>query len=323
MSEYVSAIIDGVRERFNSPLLVSFFASWVAWNYKLFFVLFSELDPALKFVMVSALYADKIFDVLGRALLFPVFSAAAFILLHPLVSRQVLKYQMWQHHLTQEVRARGLDKEILLPHEIKSLRERYKLQIDAAESEAERKTEAAAKYKAEANRAEQLLIEERAKHISVVDDLNRKLLDTKEFFTNLRAANDQVAAERDKVIREYNEFKIASRDKYLALEKEFSEVVAARHELAAAVQASEKRRVATDKELIVLKQSHASLERRIQQTGKKSASLINETSIAQERLRAKEAQLASLKDSLLSLINNSDGFEPWSRKLKDIIQTIF
>lgn len=322
MSEYVSSIFDGVRERFNSPLLLSFFASWVAWNYKVFFVLFSELDPTLKFVMVNALYADRLFDVLGRALLFPLLSAAAFILLYPLASRQVLKYQMWQHELTQAVRASRLDTQILLPEEVKSLRERYKKQIDAAESEAERRTEAAAKYKAEVDKAERALIEEKANNISVVNDLNAKLAENKEFFNNLRSANAQIAAERDNINKQYESLKVESEDKYSALKGGYQEVVAARDALAAAVQDSERRRVAAEQELIVCRQAHAGLEKQIQRQIEKSASLRNEADTTKEKLKAKEAQLASLEESLLSLIKNSADSEHWSRKLKDIIQHI-
>ncbi|MDQ7987310.1 hypothetical protein QYS36_20405 [Pseudomonas sp. G34] len=178
-SEYLASLNGYVQERLSSPLLLSFALSWAAWNYKIFFVLFSELEPAEKFDFMRQLYRMPS-ALLEGALLYPAVSALAFVIAYPFISREILKYSIWQDGLTRKVKAKAAEGRILLPDEAKQLHEHYQAIIRGLESEVERKSEQSDKSKVALEKAEALIVEGKlaiqkltSERADQVDELNK------------------------------------------------------------------------------------------------------------------------------------------------------
>lgn len=172
--EHLESLKQQISERFNSPLLLSFGVSWLAWNYKVLVVLFSELEPLVKFELIQRLYPE-ISDLLGTALLFPALSALTFLLVYPFASRMMLRYNIWHHDLTLEVKAKAAEGRVLLPEEAKLMHENYKSRIESLESEVERRTDIGVKHRDERDKAEALIVEVKLANQKIVSEQSEKI----------------------------------------------------------------------------------------------------------------------------------------------------
>jgi len=101
-------IFDSIRlqiyERLSSPLFGSFVASWVVWNHRFLFVMFSGLPVNKKFEFVDTqLYASG-WDICSRGIIEPALTAILFIYLYPIVSKHFYGYWLKKNSELKKLR---------------------------------------------------------------------------------------------------------------------------------------------------------------------------------------------------------------------------
>lgn len=93
LSKSLGTVID---ERLSNPLVSSVAISWVGWNYKFFFVLFSGDPVANKLFMLDVLYPLSWMTLL-TSLVAPVLTAYVYVKWLPKVSHPF--FRQWRHNL--------------------------------------------------------------------------------------------------------------------------------------------------------------------------------------------------------------------------------
>lgn len=87
-------IKDAVSARFSSPLLVAFIISWLAWNHRLIFVLFSDLDVDKRFAFIDENLYPTALAFIGLHILGPFVSALLYIYVLPWPTEWVYKWNL-------------------------------------------------------------------------------------------------------------------------------------------------------------------------------------------------------------------------------------
>jgi hypothetical protein len=91
MDDLVKAIKLQLYERATSPLFSSFVLSWLAWNHRLFFVLFSDIRVTEKFDYINERLYDTWWPCLSLGFLFPLATSLGIILVLPYPARWVFE----------------------------------------------------------------------------------------------------------------------------------------------------------------------------------------------------------------------------------------
>lgn len=106
MKDFFESIRQQVGDRVTSPIFGSFFISWLLWNYRLLFVLFSDLSAEERFHYIDQTLYPNWPIILGRGLLLPAVMCGLYILLYNDLSRIILTH--W-HARENKLRAATLD----------------------------------------------------------------------------------------------------------------------------------------------------------------------------------------------------------------------
>lgn len=104
MKEILNSIRMQLLERLNSPLSGAFVISWICWNYRMLFVLFSSLPVNDRFTFIDTVLYKTPNDRWLMFLLYPAGTAAAFILFYPFLSQAVF----WYWHKQKEMRLKAI-----------------------------------------------------------------------------------------------------------------------------------------------------------------------------------------------------------------------
>lgn len=83
-----------VVERFNSPFLGAFIVSWLLWNHRVFFVLFSDLSIDARFHYIDERLYPTVGSFLALNLIGPLASALAYIFLLPWPTEWVHRWNL-------------------------------------------------------------------------------------------------------------------------------------------------------------------------------------------------------------------------------------
>lgn len=87
--DIIKSIRAHLYERTTSPLLGTFIISWLAWNYRFVFVLFSELEVDFKFDYISAFIFYNSWACFSYGFLYPLLTTGFFIFVFPFPSKWV------------------------------------------------------------------------------------------------------------------------------------------------------------------------------------------------------------------------------------------
>lgn len=106
MEDAIKSIKAHLYDRVASPLSGSLIISWVLWNYKFLFILFSSEHVSIRFALIKDIYyqetAINLYSMQFHTLhwvkfgvVFPFVSALLYIFVYPLLSLPVYRFSLW------------------------------------------------------------------------------------------------------------------------------------------------------------------------------------------------------------------------------------
>ena len=116
---------ESIAERLASPLLGSFVVAWCLWNYKFLVILLSAASVSQTFVLVESVAFPDAWAVLGRGVLYPFLSAAAYVFLFPYPARVVYGFTHRRQKEINRLRQQIDDETPLTIEESRNLRTEY------------------------------------------------------------------------------------------------------------------------------------------------------------------------------------------------------
>lgn len=96
-----SNVLSFVSSRVSSAFFFSFIASWLAWNHRLLFVLFSGMPVQERFSYIDNELYSSLQTIWGVGLSYPLLTATAYVLLGPLIDRWV---EIWRLRVRRKMR---------------------------------------------------------------------------------------------------------------------------------------------------------------------------------------------------------------------------
>jgi len=81
-----------ISERFSSPLFGAFILSWLTWNHKYLFVLFSSAPINERLILAKTVIFPTTCSLILKGLVYPIVSAVLFILIYPYPSLWLFTY---------------------------------------------------------------------------------------------------------------------------------------------------------------------------------------------------------------------------------------
>lgn len=109
-------------ERVSSPLLGAFAISWVGWNYRFLFVLFSSMPTAGKFTYIDNNIFDSYQTIFLHGTLYPLLTTLSLIFIYPFPARFVYEYWRTRQRELKEIQQRIDDETPLTREEARELR---------------------------------------------------------------------------------------------------------------------------------------------------------------------------------------------------------
>ena len=91
----MNPIQEALKERLSSPIIGSFFISWVLWNWKIIIFVFSGLEPQIKI--------DNILSLLSPYLsfIYPFLTMLAYVFILPIINHYYGQYQNYRERLDE------------------------------------------------------------------------------------------------------------------------------------------------------------------------------------------------------------------------------
>lgn len=106
-------ILESIADRFKNPLLLSFLASWVIVNYRLFVVLWSDEHYEAKFHFISSRLYGPETNVFAATVGWPFVGAVFYVLILPAISLASTWASAFYQDLHNRVTVRALKKAVL------------------------------------------------------------------------------------------------------------------------------------------------------------------------------------------------------------------
>lgn len=177
MKDLIDSIRLQVYQRMSSPLFGSFVIAWVCWNHRYLFILFSGEPIQTRLQLAHMLvYPDE--SVLWlRAVVWPLVSSVAFILIYPYPSKWLFKYwhkkQIELKKLRDEIEGETLltkEESRKITRDMVAIREKYEEQVERLAREVD-----ALKTPGGALAGDQSTVEQQRQRISALEaELNRR-----------------------------------------------------------------------------------------------------------------------------------------------------
>jgi hypothetical protein len=125
--EGIRDLSEGVKAEFlsrmRSPLVGAFVLSWMVWNHRVLFVLFSDMKVGKKFDFIDIDLYPSLADFWIMNALWPSLSAIGYIFLVPPFTRLVHRWNLYRRRLSHEDEVRSEGLKVLPVEEGKRLRE--------------------------------------------------------------------------------------------------------------------------------------------------------------------------------------------------------
>ncbi len=104
MKDILHSIRLQINERLSSPLIGAFVISWVCWNYRFLFVIFSDLPIHHRLDVIDNFLYRTNGDIWIYAILLPLASAITYILLSPYPTRWIYGYWLNEQNKLKNLR---------------------------------------------------------------------------------------------------------------------------------------------------------------------------------------------------------------------------
>lgn len=127
--------------RLRSPLVGAFVISWLLWNHRVLFVLFSDMKVGKRFDFIDTDLFSSSADFWLWNTVWPLLSAVGYIFIVPLATRGVHRWNLWQRRLLREDDLRSERLEVIPVAEAKKLKlllEGRRSQIEVFKSDMEK-----------------------------------------------------------------------------------------------------------------------------------------------------------------------------------------
>ncbi|MFJ3050870.1 hypothetical protein [Pseudomonas nitroreducens] len=147
MKDLLDSLGEHLKDRFSSPLAGAFIVSWLLWNYKVIFTLFSDMKPWVKFGFISdQVWTDPLVTVL-HVFVGPATTAIAYILFYPYPARWVWAYNASHKRKTEMQRQRIEEETPLTKEEADRLKVIFRKQLDNLQHENRQLSNTLAEYR--------------------------------------------------------------------------------------------------------------------------------------------------------------------------------
>lgn len=147
MKDLFDSLNEHVKDRFSSPLAGAFIFSWLLWNYKILFILFSDVKPWVKFGFISDHVWTSPIVTLVHVLIGPAITAVLYILAYPFPARWVWAYNA-MHKRKSELKRQEVEEETpITKEEADRLRASFRKQLDVMQIENRQLSNAIAEYR--------------------------------------------------------------------------------------------------------------------------------------------------------------------------------
>lgn len=135
MDDLLESIKRHIQDRISSPLGGACVVSLVLWNFKLFVVLFSSIEPAAKLDYIeTTLYPDT-YHIWVQGVLFPVLSALAYIFIYPYPSIVVYSFTLDMQKKLRLLKQKKYDETPLTLEESRKLIAETKARLNELQSQ--------------------------------------------------------------------------------------------------------------------------------------------------------------------------------------------
>lgn len=133
MTDFLDSLRETIKDRLSSPLIGPYIIAFLACNYKAFVFLFSGLGPGEKIAEIDALYAhDK---GLLEVFALPLAIALFYVFLYPFPARWIMRFTLYQNHLTRSMQQQVLEQALLTREEAQELVASFRKEKSALEDE--------------------------------------------------------------------------------------------------------------------------------------------------------------------------------------------
>lgn len=148
MNEFIESLGNTIKDRILSPLAGSFMISWVLWNYKVIFVLFSDVKPWVKFGYISDQIWDDPLKTVLLVVVAPLLSSAFYIYVYPPIARYVLEYVGNDNKKTLLLKQKINDEKPASQEDFKKYKESHDRQLAKLEQQNKQLSNLVAEYRA-------------------------------------------------------------------------------------------------------------------------------------------------------------------------------
>ncbi|MBD9483885.1 hypothetical protein IB229_12940 [Pseudomonas sp. PDM14] len=195
MFSMIDSVKSSVSERFSSPLTGSFIVSWLLWNYKFIFVMFSDMKIHVKFSYIQNHIWTTPLDIGVLCFLGPIGTALLYLYLYPIPAKRVHKYWLREQN---ELRKQRQEADEVSPHthlEWVRVRKELKVQVAELQTDLDSRDDIIDTLRADVDKLQRQLLDSqesvRERDVSL-DLIAKDATENKKVINRLRGSNEQI-----------------------------------------------------------------------------------------------------------------------------------
>lgn len=109
-------------DRTTSPLMGSFLVSWVIWNYRFVFLLFSDMSIEEKFKTIDEVIFPNWESVLINGAIYPILISLIYIYIYPFPAKKVFEFSRTRQKEISDIKRKIEDETLLTVKESRTIR---------------------------------------------------------------------------------------------------------------------------------------------------------------------------------------------------------
>lgn len=121
MKDFWDSLRQQLNDRLSSPIFGSFIVSWVIWNHRYLFILFSNEPIAARLTLARSLVYPDTYDIWIRGVALPVSSCLGYVLFYPWLSQWLLIWWDIRQKAIAEKRNHALGNQLLTREESRKI----------------------------------------------------------------------------------------------------------------------------------------------------------------------------------------------------------
>ncbi len=201
MDDLLESIKRHIQDRISSPLGGACVVSLALWNYKLFVVLFSSLEPSAKLDYISTVLYPDDYHLWAKGVVFPLLSALAYLFIYPYPSLFVYSFNLDVQKKLRLLKQKKYDETPLTLEESRKLIGETKKRLSDLQSQIDASEQTLTALRAEITVSK-----------TVTTELSDKLSATQETEQRLVAENQKLKDDLDDAARDAVELRNTIRD---------------------------------------------------------------------------------------------------------------